>query len=91
MLFARDVFGFWESLDVAYIAVIGKLSHYLRSDFTSFFWSRHFYGYIEYGEDTRRLVPGELFRRANRAAAQGMLANPPQPTRAGLAFQGLTK
>lgn len=91
VLFARDVFGFWESLDVAYIAMIGKLSHHLRSDFTSFFWSRHFYGYIAYGEDTRRLPPGELFRRANLAAAQGMLANPPQPTRAGLAFQDLTK
>jgi hypothetical protein len=90
-LFARDVFSFWEPLDVAFIGMIGTLSHHLRSDFTSFFWSRHFFGYIEYDEHTRRLPPAELFSRANRAAAQGMMATPPQPTRAGVAFQGLTK
>lgn len=88
-LFARDVFSFWEPLDVEFIAVMGKLSHFLNIDFTSFFWSRHFYGYVEYGESTRGLRPAELFRQANLAAARNMMADPPQPTRTGMAFKGL--
>lgn len=90
-LFARDVFSFWEPLDVEFIAVVGKLSGFLNIDFTSFFWSRHFYGYVEYGEATRGLRPAELFRQANLAAARNMMADPPQPTRTGMAFQRLVR
>lgn len=88
-LFARDVFSFWEPLDVEFISLTGRLSHFLRIDFASFFWSRHFYGYVEYGDATRGLRPAELFRQANLAAARNMMADPPQPTRSGLAFQRL--
>ncbi len=88
-LFARDVFGFWEPLDVEFITVMGKLSHFQKIDFTSFFWSRHFYGYVEYGESTRGLRPAELFRQANLAAARNMMADPPVLTRTGAAFQRL--
>ncbi|MBM3470067.1 MAG: hypothetical protein FJX73_04655 [Armatimonadetes bacterium] len=88
-LFARDVFGFWEPLDVEFITLVGRLSHFQKIDFTSFFWSRHFYGYVEYGESTRGLRPAELFRQANLAAARGMMADPPRLTRTGIAFQRL--
>jgi hypothetical protein len=37
-LFARDVFSFWEPLDVQFVTVIWRLSHYLQIELTSFFW-----------------------------------------------------
>ncbi|MDR7522455.1 MAG: hypothetical protein QN168_08330 [Armatimonadota bacterium] len=86
-LFARDVFGFWEPLDEGFVEVMGTLSHALKVDITSFFWSRYFFGYIEYNDRTRRLPPAELFRLANEAAARNMLADPPCLTRSGVAFQ----
>jgi hypothetical protein len=88
-LFARDTFGFWEPLDAQFITTMGRLSHYLQVDFISFFWSRHFYGYVEYSEATRRLPPDELFRLANRAALRNMMADPPRLTQTGLAFRRL--
>lgn len=90
-IFARDVFSFWEPLDVAFIEMMGRLSHQLRSDFTSFFWSRYFYGYAEYGAATRRLPPVELFRLANLSAVENMMAEPPRLTRTGEAFQRLNR
>jgi hypothetical protein len=90
-LFARDTYSFWEPLDAQFIATMGRLSHYLQVDFISFFWSRHFYGYVEYDEATRRLPPAELFRLANRAAVQNMMADPPRLTQTGLAFQRLSE
>ena len=90
-LFARDVYGFWEPLDVQFIETMGRLSHHLRIDFTSFFWSRHFYGYAEYSAATRRLPPSELFRLANQAAVQNMMADPPRLTRTGETFQRLSR
>ncbi|MBI3998339.1 MAG: hypothetical protein HY355_04845 [Armatimonadetes bacterium] len=90
-LFARDAFSFWEPLDVEFLTVMGKLSHHMKIDFTSFFWSRYFYGYVEYSDATRRLPPVELFRLANREAARNMVATPPQPTRTGQAFQRLVR
>jgi len=68
-----------------------KLAHYQKIEFTSFFWSRYFFGYLEYTDATRRLPPAELFRIANQAAGRNMLANPPQFTQTGLAYQRLIR
>ncbi len=91
VIFGRDVFSFWAPLDVAFLETIMKLSHYQKIEFTSFFWSRYFFGNLEYTDATRRLPPSELFRLANQAAARNMMANPPQFTQTGLAYQRLIK
>jgi hypothetical protein len=88
-LFSRDVFRFWEPLDVQFIQTIFNLSHYLRLEFTCFFWMRYFFGYVEYNEGTKRLTPTELFRLANQEASKNMLATPPKLTQTGLTFQKL--
>lgn len=88
-LYARDVFSFWEPLDVKFVATIWKLVHYLKIDFASFFWMRYFFGYVEYTERTKDLPPAELFRLANLEAAKNMMQNPPKLTQTGLAFQKL--
>jgi len=90
-LFGRDVFSFWEPLDVQFVTTVVRMSHALRITFTSLFWSRYFYGYVEYNEATRRLPPAELFRLANAAAGRNMTATPPQLTRTGLTYQRLIK
>lgn len=91
VIFGRDVFSFWAPLDIAFVETIVKLSHYQKVEFASFFWSRYFFGYLEYSDGTRRLPPAELFKMANQAAARNMMASPPQLTPTGLAYQRLIK
>lgn len=88
-LYARDVFSFWEPLDVKFVETIWQLAHYLKMDFASFFWMRYFFGYVEYTERTKNLSPAELFQLANLEAAKNMLQNPPQFTQTGATFQRL--
>lgn len=64
VIFGRDVFSFWAPLDIAFVDTIVKLLHYQKIEFTSFFWSRYFFGYLEYSDATWRLPPSELFRLA---------------------------
>lgn len=88
-LIARDVFSFWEPLDVQFLETVWKLVHYLKIDFASFFWMRYFFGYVEYTERTKSLSPAELFQLANLEAAKNMRQNPPKLTQTGLMFQRL--
>src|SRR3990170_1011507 len=89
--FARDVFSFWEPLDARFVTTIVKVSPALKIDFTSFFWSRYFFGYVEYSEQTGRLPPGELSRLANAAAGRNMTADPPRMTQTGETLQRLIR
>jgi hypothetical protein len=90
-LFARDVYSFWEPLDVQFLRSMADLSHYIKADFVSFFWARHFFGYVDYSEATRALPPAELFRMANLAAARNMLADPPRFTETGRTFEQIIR
>ena len=73
--FGRDVFNLWEPRDIQFVNVIFKLSHYLKVEYCSFFWMRHFYGYVDYNEKTRQLPPGELFKLADEIAAKNIASN----------------
>jgi hypothetical protein len=90
-VFARDAFSFWAPLDSAFVETLVKLSYYQHIEFTSFFWSRYFFGNVEYTDATRRLSFGDLSRRANQAAARNMMAAPPQLTPTGQAYQRLIR
>ena len=90
-LFARDVFSFWEPLDARFVTTMVKFSHAVKIDFTSFFWSRYFFGYVDHSERTGRLSPGELSRLANAAAGRNMTADPPRITQTGTTLQRLIK
>jgi len=73
--FGRDVFNLWEQRDIQFVKVIFKLSHYLKVEYCSFFWMRHFYGYVDFNEKTRQLPPAELFKLADEIAAKNMASN----------------
>jgi hypothetical protein len=83
--FGRDVFNLWEPRDIQFVNVIFKLSHYLKVEYCSFFWMRHFYGYVDFNEKTRQLPPGELFKLADEIAAKNIASN--TLTGTGLALQ----
>ncbi len=90
-MFGRDVFSFWEPLDARFVISIVKFSHTMKIDFTSFFWSRYFFGYVDYSEQTGGLPPAELFRLANAAAGRNMTAAPPRLTQTGETLQRLIR
>ncbi|MGH2349718.1 MAG: hypothetical protein ACRDFT_09670 [bacterium] len=81
--FARDVFSFWEPLDARFVSATVTFARRQQVEFASFFWSRYFFGYVEYTDATRRLPPSALFRLANMAAARGMASDPPRLTQTG--------
>ena len=74
-IFSRDVFDLWIPLDEKFIEVMVKLSHHLRMEFCSFFWMRYFYGYVEYNQTTKNLMPPQLFRQANEKAFRNIVSN----------------
>ena len=83
--FGRDVFNLWEQRDIQFVKVIFKLSHYLKVEYCSFFWMRHFYGYVDFNEKTRQLPPAELFKLADEIAAKNIASD--TLTGTGLALQ----
>jgi len=44
-------------------------------DFCSFFWMRHFYGYVDFNEKTRQLPAEELFKLADEIAGKNIASN----------------
>jgi hypothetical protein len=73
--FGRDVFNLWEVRDIQFSNVIFKLSHYLKVEYCSFSWMRHFYAYVDFNEKTRQLPAEELFKLANEMAAKNIASN----------------
>ena len=43
----RDVFGFWQPLDIRFQRAIAEMAQAQGIDFVSFFWSGFFYAYLE--------------------------------------------
>lgn len=72
--FRRDNFSFWARLDAAYVALMGEFSRRVGAAYVSFFWSKFFFGYVDYGEATRGASVRELTLLSNRAATEGMVA-----------------
>ena len=78
--FRRDVFSFWAPLDQKFLEVVVKLAQAQGIEFLSAFWSKYFFAYLEYNEETRRLPYPILRERVDRAAAQNILAGRLTPT-----------
>ena len=73
--FARDVFSFWQPLDIMFLETIINLSHQIQADFCSFFWMKYLYGYLDYNSKTRRLTPQQLINRVDSLAGGQILDN----------------
>ncbi|MCA9937076.1 MAG: hypothetical protein KC418_00420 [Anaerolineales bacterium] len=70
--YARDPYSFWQPLDIHFIQSIVDLGRTYNYDFISFFWSRYFFGYVNYNDVPKNINSTQLFRLANQAAYANM-------------------
>ncbi len=49
-IFSRDTFSFWEALDKKFVRVMNGLVRANQYEFISFFWSKYFHAYLDYGK-----------------------------------------
>ena len=73
--FARDVYSFWQPLDILFVETVINLSHAIQADFSCFFWMKYFYGYLEYNSLTRNLSPQQRIIAVDRLAGRNILNN----------------
>ncbi len=77
---SRDVFSFWQPLDGRFIELVVDLAQRIDSEFCSFSGTNHFYAYLDYNAETRRLEPGELIRLSDRVAEENIRKGTLSPT-----------
>ncbi len=63
----RDVYSFWYPLDARYIQDIMGLADSTDMDFVSFFWTRYFFAYLDYGQTPHNLATSQYNRLINQA------------------------
>jgi hypothetical protein len=85
--FARDVFSFWQPLDIMFLETIVNLSYRIQADFCSFFWMNYLYGYLDYSSRTSSLTPQQLINSVNDVAGRQILEN--RPNDSGNRFKAL--
>lgn len=86
-IFARDVFRFWEPLDVKFMRTVQRLARAEGIELFAPFWTRYFFSYLD--ESPSQLAdkrPDELMQLANHAALAAMTVG--RTTATGRAFAG---
>jgi hypothetical protein len=80
-LFGRDVWSFWEPLDIQYHDVLFKLMHLKDFELVMPYWVQYYFYYIEYGDPTVEGMTGpQLITEAGQRAAPNLLAMNPTGT-----------
>ena len=74
-VFARDVYSFWQPLDIMFLETVINLSHRIQADFSSFFWMKYLYGYLDYNSLTKNLTPQQRINAADSIAGRNILNN----------------
>jgi len=87
MMFSRDVYSFWEPLDSKFLEILVKLANYKGYGFISPFWSKYFFGYLDYKAVHNSLTYRQLTQLSNQKAVQNILNH--KLTGAGLTYQNL--
>ena len=62
-VYRRDVFSFWEPLDVEFLATTARMARTLNTAYVSAYWSNMFFSYIDWNDETAALSYEELNRR----------------------------
>jgi len=70
----RDAYSFWQPLDIWFIRNMVGLADATQMDLVSFFWTRNFFGYLEYGPTTKNLSTAEVNRALNQLCLRNVLA-----------------
>lgn len=72
-IFRRDVYSFWQPLDIKFIKMVLHLAEEEKISLVSFFWSNFFFSYLDYSPELEKLSYRDLVRRNNRLVYQNML------------------
>ena len=75
--FARDVFSFWQPLDIMFLETVINLSHRIQAEFSCFFWMKYLYGYLDYNGHTKNLTPQQRINAVDSLAGRNILNNTP--------------
>jgi hypothetical protein len=73
--FARDVFSFWQPLDIMFLETVIHLSHRIQAEFSCFFWMKYLYGYLDYNSHTKNLTPQQRINTVDLLAGRNILNN----------------
>ncbi|MBN1440613.1 MAG: hypothetical protein JW929_14490 [Anaerolineales bacterium] len=73
-LYARDVFSFWQPLDILFIRMMVRMARAKGFAYLSFFWSGYFFAYLDYEQTPAGLSPVELIRTLNQAQYKNLAA-----------------
>jgi hypothetical protein len=73
--FARDVFSFWQPLDIKFLETVIGLSHKIQAEFTCFFWMKYFYGYLDYNAHTKNLTPQQRINAVDSLTGGNIVNN----------------
>jgi hypothetical protein len=53
-VFARDAYSFWQPLDCKFVDTLMALASQNHWEYVSFFWSRYFFSYVDFGKTTMK-------------------------------------
>lgn len=87
VMFGRDVYSFWEPLDSRFVEILVKLANYKQYEFISPFWSKYFFGYLDYEAVPKNLTYRQITQLSNQKAFQNILSR--KLTGTGLTYQKL--
>lgn len=83
-VFTRDVYGFWEPLDIRFIEAVLKIAQDQGFAYVSFFWSKYFFAYLDYDSAREERSAKALVRLSNQAAVENLQAGAVSETGAAL-------
>ena len=86
-VFGRDVYSFWEPLDSKFLEMLAELANYKGYEFVSPFWSKYFFGYLDYETVPRNFTYKQLTQLSNQKAVQNIIGH--RFTETGLTYQKL--
>jgi hypothetical protein len=86
-IFGRDVYSFWEPLDSKFLKILTELANIKGYEFISPFWSKYFFGYLDYETVPKNLTYRQLAQLSSQVAVQNIISH--KPTDTGLTYQKL--
>jgi len=86
-MFGRDVYSFWAPLDSKFLEILVKLANYRGYQFISPFWSKYFFGYLDYSTVPKNITYKQMAQLSNQKAMQNILEH--RFTDTGLTYQRL--
>jgi hypothetical protein len=86
-IFSRDVYSFWGPMDSKFLEILVKLANLKGYEFVSPFWSKYFFGYLDYKTVPKNLSYLQLAQLSSQKAVQNILSH--KFTDTGVTYQKL--